>query len=110
MKRLQVMHYTGDEYKRITAYLRGKVWVMHVRWVDSCSGCCEIGEYGSGSDRYPTHPKHGCLVGAGCDECGYQGIRVQEFYVPLSKDEQIVLNIRMRIHKALERRNTPCAC
>ena len=101
MRRLVVMHYDGDKYARVTAFLRGKVWVQLIEWVDSCSGCCELGDYGSGSETYPTHPKHHCLIGAGCDECGYHGIRVSSFYAPIPKEEQIILNTRIRIRKAL---------
>lgn len=100
LRRLVVMHDDGDEYHRMTAFLRGKVWVMLARWVDHCTGCCELGEYDSGSSRYATHPLHGCLVGFGCSECGHKGIRVNAYYVPFPKEEQIILNTRMRIRKA----------
>jgi hypothetical protein len=50
----------------------------------SCSGCCELGEYGSGSSLYPTDPKHGCLIGAGCNECGHTGKRRWAMWLPLS--------------------------
>jgi hypothetical protein len=39
-----------------------------------CSGCCEVPESSDGSHMYPKHPKHGCLVGAGCSECNWRGI------------------------------------
>lgn len=42
------------------------------RWTDTCSGCFES-EDGHPIGHYPRDPKHGCYIGAGCDECGYTG-------------------------------------
>ena len=53
-----------------------------VRWTDTCSGCCETGEYGSFGHYYETDPKHRCLIGSGCDECGYTGKRRNAMWVP----------------------------
>lgn len=52
------------------------------RWTDSCSGCTELGDYGGGSQYYDTDTKHHCLIGAGCEECGYTGKRRQEMWIP----------------------------
>jgi hypothetical protein len=52
------------------------------RWTGSCSGCCELGDYGSGSENYSYDPKARCLVGAGCEECGFTGKRRNEYFVP----------------------------
>jgi hypothetical protein len=59
---------------------------LGVEWdyCDSCSGCFEGGEYMGMAHHYPVHPVHGCHVGAGCDECGYHGIRKHRSFVPLS--------------------------
>jgi len=54
---------------------RRKVVLETLTYVSSCTGCCELGDYGSGSENYETHAVHGCLVGAGCHECGYHGVR-----------------------------------
>ena len=40
----------------------------------TCSGCCEIGDYGSSEHLYPLHPFHDVRVGDGCAECNYRGI------------------------------------
>lgn len=53
-----------------------------VRWTDSCSGCTETVD-GYNSFGYPVHPKHGCLIGGGCSECGYTGLSRQAPWVPL---------------------------
>jgi hypothetical protein len=52
----------------------------------SCSGCCELGEYG-GNPGYPYDPKAKCLIGAGCDECGYTGKRRNSYWVPFLTQE-----------------------
>lgn len=56
------------------------------KWTTNCSGCCELGEYGSGSQYYDRDPKHGCLIGAGCEECGYTGKRIESCWVPIGLD------------------------
>lgn len=53
-----------------------------VRWTSSCSGCLEVGEYGSGEGLYPFDEKAKCHVGAGCSECGFTGKRRQEHWIP----------------------------
>ena len=65
----QVVHYDGMD---------GFV----VRWTESCSGCFETGDYGSGAHLYPFDDKAKCHIGAGCSECGHTGKRVQEHWVP----------------------------
>ncbi|WP_375549479.1 hypothetical protein ABWI01_03550 [Oceanicaulis alexandrii] len=52
-------------------------------WVESCTGCHETFEGHSVGD-YPRHPKHGCEIGAGCEECGYTGVRRHSWWVPSS--------------------------
>jgi hypothetical protein len=52
------------------------------RWTDTCSGCCETVD-GHNVHRYPRDKKHGCLIGGGCDECGYTGKRRQSFWGPV---------------------------
>jgi hypothetical protein len=51
--------------------------------VRSCSGCCELGDYGSGSENYKRDPKHDCLIGMGCEECGYTGKRRDGSWMPI---------------------------
>lgn len=51
-------------------------------FTQACSGCCEIGEYGQGSENYPYDEKNKCLIGSGCHECGYTGKRRTTFFVP----------------------------
>lgn len=82
--------------QKVTATRRGKSWVQSCDWVGSCSGCCEVGEYGSGSDRYSWHAKHQCLIGMGCGECGHRGIRRNSMWVPLTKDVHPELNAKLR--------------
>ena len=70
-----------DEPQRMMATLRGKVWYIIAKWTAPCSGCHE------GCDSDP---------GSGCHECGHTGVRRNEHWVPLLKNDQIVLNIRRR--------------
>lgn len=48
---------------------------------DSCSGCCETGEHGSNPNGHPTDTKRGCLIGSGCEECGYTGKRRFTYWI-----------------------------
>jgi hypothetical protein len=57
-----------------------------VKWTDSCSGCFEC-EDGHPVGDYPRHPKHGCYIGAGCEECGYHGVTVRRHWVALDAAE-----------------------
>lgn len=52
-----------------------------ISWTSHCTGCCELGEYGSGSEHYENDLNHGCLIGAGCRECGYTGKRRDAMWV-----------------------------
>jgi len=60
----------------------GSLLLVATSWVDSCSGCFEGGEYGGLAHHYGVHPKHGCRVGAGCDECGYHGVVRSSMWLP----------------------------
>lgn len=53
----------------------------------SCSGCCELGEYGSNPNGHGFDVKHNCYVGSGCDECGYTGKRRGPFWAPFLDQE-----------------------
>lgn len=53
-----------------------------VSWVESCSGCFET-EDGHPVGEYPIHPKHGCHVGAGCEECGHHGVVRHSQWMPI---------------------------
>lgn len=53
-----------------------------VRFTRSCSGCTETSD-GYNVNGYDTDPKWGCLIGAGCHECGYTGKRRIEMWVPV---------------------------
>lgn len=71
------------------AYMNKKKVVCYTGyWTDYCTGCCELGEYGSGSENYSKDPKHGCLVGSGCPECGYTGKRRQSWAIPATPKRQ----------------------
>lgn len=52
----------------------------------TCTGCTDIGEYGSGSEHYDRDPKLGILVGSGCHECGYSGKRRERFFEPFDHE------------------------
>lgn len=72
----------GGRLDRRRAYaVDGRRVLVAVNWVDSCSGCTETSD-GYNVNGYPRHPKHNCLVGAGCDECGYTGVRRNAAWVP----------------------------
>ena len=49
-----------------------------------CTGCCELGEYGSLETLYPWSIEHQCRIGAGCDECG--GTGMVEMLIPTDDD------------------------
>jgi hypothetical protein len=49
--------------------------------VNSCSGCCEGGEYGSNLHNYEYDKRRHCHIGAGCFECGYTGKRRSEIWM-----------------------------
>lgn len=51
-------------------------------WTESCSGCFETGDYGSGAGDYLFDAKAMCHIGAGCSECGYTGKVRQQHWVP----------------------------
>jgi len=59
----------------------GHLLFMLCNWTDSCSGCTETSD-GYNVYGYPVDPKHGCLVGGGCHECGYTGKRRNSMWVP----------------------------
>lgn len=52
-----------------------------VGYWQSCSGCIETVDGWVNPKHYPTHPKHGVPIGAGCDECKGKGI----VFVPFTK-------------------------
>lgn len=47
----------------------------------SCSGCTETSD-GYNVNGYET--KNGILIGSGCKECGYQGKRRNQMWVPVT--------------------------
>jgi len=53
-----------------------------VSWTDSCTGCTNTTD-GYPDGHYPTDPKHHCLIGSGCPECGYTGKRRHAYWVPV---------------------------
>ena len=55
----------------------------------SCSGCTETVD-GHNSFGFPVDPRHGCLVGGGCEECGYTGKRRETFQCPVMIDGRTV--------------------
>jgi hypothetical protein len=55
-----------------------------VSFTSSCTGCCEIGEYGAGSENFVWDDKAKCRIGTGCEECGYTGKRRSVMYIPLT--------------------------
>jgi len=57
-----------------------------VRWTESCSGCCELGEAMMNAHHYAFDDKAHCYVGSGCDECGYTGKRRREWLAPFEFD------------------------
>lgn len=73
-------------YRRDEDGKRRRVVVFHGQdgyelWATvSCSGCTELGEYG-GNPGYPYDATAKCLVGAGCDECGYTGKRRNSYWI-----------------------------
>ena len=72
----------NNKRKRVRVVMHMGLEGFVVRWTDACSGCCELGDYGGGSEGYPTDPKHGCLIGSGCHECGYHGKVRREEWIP----------------------------
>jgi len=50
----------------------------------TCSGCFSSVD-GHPCGDYPTHPKHHCYVGSGCDECGYHGVRRERWFSPFDE-------------------------
>jgi hypothetical protein len=56
-----------------------------VKYTDSCTGCCESGEYGCNLHNYPFDAKAGCYIGSGCSECGYTGKRRVTLYIPVEQ-------------------------
>lgn len=69
------------DHRKSYCVIRGQV-CESASWVDSCSGCFET-EDGHPVGHYPSHPKHGCHVGAGCEECGYHGVVRQSMWLPI---------------------------
>lgn len=59
----------------------GKALFTMAKWTGSCSGCTES-EDGHPVGHYPADPKHHCLIGAGCPECGYTGKTRRAYWVP----------------------------
>lgn len=56
-----------------------------LKFTTSCSGCFELGDYGSGSENYMWDEKAQCYRGDGCHECGYTGKRRETLYIPLTE-------------------------
>lgn len=77
-----------DGVRRVVSVING-VEGYWSKFTESCSGCCELGDYCGMAHLYEYDDKHGCHVGAGCSECGYTGKRVERFFVPFDlKDFQ----------------------
>lgn len=75
----------GHAVDRRRSYARdGRQVLQLVRWVHSCSGCFEGGEYMGNAHNYPYDAKAGCHVGSGCSECGCTGKRRDAQWVPYS--------------------------
>lgn len=53
------------------------------KFTQPCSGCFELGDYGSGIERYEYDDKAQCHVGFGCDECGHTGKRRSGHWTPI---------------------------
>ena len=67
--------------RRQYAYVNGEV-CYSAEWTRECTGCCETGEMMGLADNYPVDEKHGCLVGGGCEECGFTGKRREAMWLP----------------------------
>lgn len=55
-------------------------------WLNPCSGCHETGEYGVTLFGGGYDHKRKMEIGAGCNECGYTGVRRQWWPCPVSGD------------------------
>ena len=77
---------TTDDGKP-AADMFGAVLFVVAAFTASCSGCTETSD-GYNVNGFPTDPKHGCLVGAGCRECGYTGKSRQSYWVPYLRPQQ----------------------
>jgi len=53
-----------------------------VSFTNTCSGCCELSD-GHNIYGYPYDEKAGCIIGSGCEECGYTGKRRQTYWIPI---------------------------
>lgn len=49
-----------------------------------CSGCLELGDYGTVLYSGGFDPKTGMVIGAGCRECGYTGKRRHTVFIPFT--------------------------
>lgn len=52
-----------------------------VGYWDACSGCTNGEDGYIDPQNHPPHPKHGCPMGIGCDECKGKGV----VFHPLTK-------------------------
>jgi hypothetical protein len=59
------------------------VIVSAASYTTTCSGCFEGGDYMGNAHNYTWDSKSQCHIGAGCDECGYTGKRVETVLVPI---------------------------
>lgn len=81
-------HYGGRLDRRRKYFL----WAFHegekplvcydAKCLTHCSGCLEMGDYGSILASGGWDEKRGMEIGLGCDECGYTGVRWEHFPVP----------------------------
>ena len=53
------------------------------KYLHHCTGCLEMGDYGSILSSGGFDPKRRIEVGAGCQECGYTGVRWSRHIVPV---------------------------
>lgn len=88
--------YIGHRLDRRRRYAIGPTWNPNktgevllelISCTYNCSGCCELGDYGSGSHLYRWDAKAHCLVGAGCKECGYTGKRRNSYWIDYTSAE-----------------------
>ena len=75
-----------DGVRRVIAIVDG-VEGYWSKFTMSCSGCFEPGECMGLAHLYEYDVKRHCYVGAGCEECGYSGKRVERFFVPFDLND-----------------------
>lgn len=69
----RIRYRRDDEGKRRRVVFRNRRQGYEIKATVSCSGCCELGDYGGNPNGHSYDEKAGCHVGGGCVECGYNG-------------------------------------